>query len=54
MTQEIETIEKELKAEIAKVKKLNCENSLAEFTKHAWHIIEPGIPLKWNWHLIFE
>lgn len=23
----------------------------SEFVKAAWHIIEPGTPLKWNWHL---
>lgn len=25
-------------------------SSLAEFVKAAWAIIEPGRPLKWNWH----
>lgn len=25
--------------------------SFAEFVKMAWRIIEPGTPLKWNWHL---
>lgn len=25
--------------------------SFAEFVKAAWHVIEPGTPLKWNWHL---
>lgn len=25
--------------------------SFAEFVKEAWRIIEPGTPLKWNWHL---
>lgn len=28
-----------------------CEKSLAEFTRQAWHVIEPGAPLTWNWHL---
>ena len=28
-----------------------CELSLAEFTRQAWHVIEPGTPLVWNWHL---
>ena len=28
-----------------------CENSLAAFVKASWHIIEPGTPLIWNWHL---
>jgi predicted phage terminase large subunit-like protein len=23
----------------------------SEFVKAVWHIIEPGTPLKWNWHL---
>lgn len=25
--------------------------SFAEFVKMAWHVIEPGTPLRWNWHL---
>lgn len=25
--------------------------SLAEFVRQAWHVLEPGIPLVWNWHL---
>ena len=29
----------------------SCERSLAEFTRQAWHVIEPGTPLVWNWHL---
>ena len=24
--------------------------SLAEFTKRAWYIVEPGRPLQWSWH----
>ena len=28
-----------------------CELSLAAFAKSAWHIIEPGTKLVWNWHL---
>lgn len=28
-----------------------CENSLAEFTRRAWHILEPGRTLKWGWAL---
>lgn len=31
--------------------RLLCEESLAEFTRSAWHIIEPGTSLTWNWHL---
>jgi predicted phage terminase large subunit-like protein len=25
--------------------------SFAGFVKEAWHVIEPGTPLKWNWHM---
>lgn len=28
-----------------------CEQSLSQFVRSAWHIIEPGTPLLWNWHL---
>lgn len=28
-----------------------CKRSLAEFAKKAWHILEPGTPLKWGWVL---
>jgi phage terminase large subunit-like protein len=33
------------------LEKRECEESLAQFTRSAWHIIEPGTPLIWNWHL---
>jgi len=28
-----------------------CEQSLAQFLRSSWHIIEPGTPLIWNWHI---
>lgn len=28
-----------------------ARRSLAEFTKQAWEVIEPGTPLVWNWHM---
>lgn len=28
-----------------------CEESLAEFAKSAWHVLEPSTPLKWGWAL---
>lgn len=28
-----------------------CERSLATFTKHAWHIIEPGQVYQYSWHI---
>jgi len=36
---------------LIEIDRIECEESLAEFTKRAWHIIEPGTKLKWNWHL---
>ncbi len=31
--------------------KLACEQSLSQFLRSCWHIIEPGTDLKWNWHI---
>lgn len=31
--------------------RLKCEQSLAEFVRHAWHVVEPTTELVWNWHL---
>jgi hypothetical protein len=28
-----------------------AEDSLAQFVRQAWHVIEPRTPLRWNWHL---
>lgn len=28
-----------------------CRRSLSYFVQHCWPIIEPGVVLKWNWHL---
>lgn len=28
-----------------------ASRSLAEFSRQAWHILEPNTPLLWNWHL---
>lgn len=28
-----------------------ARRSLAEFTRQAWHVIEPGTELLWNWHI---
>ena len=33
------------------LEKRECEASLAQFCRSAWHIIEPGTKLTWNWHL---
>jgi len=44
-------LEDKIKSEIEAMKILQSEKSLAEFTKQAWHLIEPETKLKWNWHL---
>ncbi len=28
-----------------------AQDSLAQFVKQAWSIIEPATPIVWNWHL---
>lgn len=28
-----------------------CLASLAEFIRAGWHVLEPGVPLAWNWHI---
>jgi predicted phage terminase large subunit-like protein len=33
--------------------KADCAESLAEFVKHAWHVIEPGQPYMHGWHIDF-
>ncbi len=31
--------------------RLLAERSLAEFVRQAWHVLEPGTPLVWGWHI---
>jgi len=47
----LEDIEADLFKEIDRLRTKACENSLAEFTKQAWEVIEQGTVLEWNWHL---
>jgi predicted phage terminase large subunit-like protein len=35
----------------ARIRGEKARRSLAEFTRQAWHVIEPGVSLEWNWHL---
>ena len=28
-----------------------ARRDLAEFSRQAWPVLEPGTPLEWNWHL---
>lgn len=39
------------KATILALERELCSRSLAEFAKMAWHVLEPGTPLKWGWAL---
>jgi predicted phage terminase large subunit-like protein len=40
-----------LKFNLALLDQSLARDSLAEFVRQAWHIIEPITPLLWNWHL---
>jgi predicted phage terminase large subunit-like protein len=40
-----------LKLNLALLDQSLARDSLAEFVRQAWHIIEPTTPLLWNWHL---
>jgi predicted phage terminase large subunit-like protein len=41
---------KELDVIVTQLETLSMEESLEAFVKGAWHIIEPGKELHWNWH----
>jgi predicted phage terminase large subunit-like protein len=36
---------------LRQAEKIACEQSLSQFVKSAWHIIEKSTSLIWNWHL---
>src|ERR1035441_3309432 len=40
-----------LKFNLALLDQSLAQDSLAEFVRQAWRIIEPTTPLLWNWHL---
>lgn len=44
-------VEAKLREEIQALNTKNAEVSLADFTKQAWHLIEPETKLVWNWHI---
>lgn len=61
-TNDVRLLKRQVLAKIAALKldgtrsnsddiRLRCGNSFAEFVREAWHVIEPGTLLKWNWHL---
>jgi len=48
--QRCELLRRQIEIDLELEKRL-CAKSLANFCKSAWHIIEPGTKLVWNWHL---
>jgi hypothetical protein len=40
-----------LKLDLQLIDQSLAQDSLAEFVRQAWHIVEPATPLLWNWHL---
>ena len=42
-----------LEASIIAFEKFECEESLAEFIRQAWSVIEPGMPYVHGWHIDF-
>lgn len=40
-----------LEARSIEGERVACRESLAEFAKRAWHVLEPSAPLKWGWAL---
>jgi len=38
-------------SDIEAAKRELCRRSLAHFARQAWHVLEPGTPLKWGWAL---
>ena len=38
---------------LRRVQAEKCRRSLAEFVRHGWQALEPGIELAWNWHIPF-
>jgi predicted phage terminase large subunit-like protein len=43
--------EPERRATALAARKEQCRRSLAEFTRQAWHVLEPATHLKWGWAL---
>jgi predicted phage terminase large subunit-like protein len=41
----------ELKLDLKLIDKSLAQDSLAQFVRQAWHIVEPATTLVWNWHL---
>jgi predicted phage terminase large subunit-like protein len=42
---------KNLKLKLGLLDRSLAQDSLAEFVKQAWHVVEPTTTIQWNWHL---
>jgi predicted phage terminase large subunit-like protein len=43
----------DIDAQLLDLDRADCEESLAEFIRQAWHVIEPGAPYVHGWHIDF-
>jgi len=43
----------DIEGQLLSISKAECEESLAEFIRQAWHVIEPGISYVHGWHIDF-
>lgn len=45
----LDEVRREIEKRATHKSRIACEASFAEFVKQAWHVIEPGVNLKWGW-----
>lgn len=43
----------DIEAQLRDISRAECEESLHEFIRQAWHVVEPGAEFVDNWHLAF-
>ena len=43
----------DIEAQLLDISRAECEESLVEFIRQAWHVIEPGAPYIHGWHIDF-
>lgn len=46
-----ELLRASVRAELKERATKRARTSFAEFFRQAWHVLEPGVPLSWNWHV---
>ena len=52
-TLNIDGLRLDIEAQLLEISKADCEESLSEFIRQAWHVIEPGQEYVHNWHVDF-